>query len=292
MKNYLSLASSLLIMILFVGVGVMTSATTIFASSLVPNNAVCAPLVTDYLQAGKENDPSRVLLLQAFLKGVEGQDIELTGSFDTQTVEGVKEFQITHKDEVLSPWGLEESDATGYVYFTTRKAINEIYCERGFALAPYQLAEMNTKTYTPEVKGVQYEEVIEVTSAEIKEDLTETAVMGSVDVDDGSDDTKVISKDFYLPHDVNEMIQISLLFVLILALVYIIGSIIAELQNGVQDLAERRIQKLVYFISGVIVAAIVVSFFHKTTLIAPLIVVGIVLSIVLRFLLGKEDVTK
>ena len=52
------------------------------------------------------------------------------------------EFQNKYGNDVLSPWGLESD--TGYVYLTTRKKINEIYCrfEISFPLTLDQQTEV------------------------------------------------------------------------------------------------------------------------------------------------------
>ena len=65
------------------------------------------------------------------------------GDFDLVTHQAVKTFQDKYRDEVLLPWGMEQP--SGYVYLTTRKKINEIYCRgsKTFPLAANEKAEIN-----------------------------------------------------------------------------------------------------------------------------------------------------
>ena len=41
-----------------------------------------------------------------------------------------KRFQIKHRTSILDPW--DETEPTGYVYRTTLKEINKVYCEQPF----------------------------------------------------------------------------------------------------------------------------------------------------------------
>jgi len=243
------------------------------AKMLEPNNAVCHPVVTDYLGEGLDNNPAKVRLLQGFLKGVAEKDVAVTGVFDVETREAVKSFQRDYADDILAPWGLSEEDATGYVYFTTRRVINEVYCGRGFELAPFQLAEMRG-----EVKGTTT--VVDVSKeVSLTEEKDEEGVAVPVITQEGSD-----------THDLgmNDVGKMLLFIVGILAVIYVIGSIVVEMQNSAEDQKERRIQKLTYFIGGIVIATIIVSLFDMYNIVMPLIVVGIVLAIVLRVYIGKE----
>ena len=76
--------------------------------------------------------------LQAVLIEFEKADIEITGVYDEATLAAVHAFQKKYSAEILTPWGIKES--TGYVYLTTRKKVNEIYCQ-GTKLFPLTSAE-------------------------------------------------------------------------------------------------------------------------------------------------------
>src|SRR3989338_7088901 len=96
----------------------------------------------DYLRLSRENDPAEVMKLQTFLRDFEGfTDLPVTGFFGTETDKAVREFQHRYADDVLLPWNLPSN--TGYVYYTTRKKVNEIYCQSVFPLDQNQINEIS-----------------------------------------------------------------------------------------------------------------------------------------------------
>jgi hypothetical protein len=95
----------------------------------------------EYLRYGQPNNREEVLKLQSFLRDFEGfRNLEVTGFFDLSTDAAVRAFQDKYANDVLVPWNLPGN--TGYVYYTTQKKINEIYCQRAFPLNDAQLAEI------------------------------------------------------------------------------------------------------------------------------------------------------
>ena len=95
----------------------------------------------EYMRLGINNNPTEVTKLQLFLKNFEGfTDLAVTGFFDITTDRAVRGFQDKYKSDVLDPWDLPGN--TGYVYYTTKKKVNEIYCQRAFPLNTTQLAEV------------------------------------------------------------------------------------------------------------------------------------------------------
>lgn len=97
------------------------------------SSEVCStPLITTYLGLDKANDLADTVKLQVFLASHLGLELAPTGTFDQATEEAVKQFQLKYASEVLAPWlpfGLaSETTATGYVYKTTQRMINKIYC--------------------------------------------------------------------------------------------------------------------------------------------------------------------
>ena len=96
--------------------------------------------LSDYLKIGGNNSVTEVNKLQAFLKTIEKMDVDITGTFDNKTFEGVKAFQGKYVGDVMGPWGV--TTPTGQVYYTTKKKINEIYCNSIVNLTPQQLAEI------------------------------------------------------------------------------------------------------------------------------------------------------
>lgn len=87
----------------------------------------CRAHITQYLKKGVNNDPAEVSKLQSFLVDQEGfTDVQVTGIFDNTTDVAVRMFQEKHSGIVLSPWAMKKG--TGYVYRTTTKQINDLYC--------------------------------------------------------------------------------------------------------------------------------------------------------------------
>ncbi|MCR4330702.1 MAG: peptidoglycan-binding protein [Patescibacteria group bacterium] len=105
---------------------------------------VCEQYLRGFIRTGADNDPAEVTKLQQFLKTYEGfTDLAITGTYDSATLAAVKAFQNKYQEDILGPWGLERN--TGFVYFTTKKKINEIYCagQKEFALSLEEQLEVN-----------------------------------------------------------------------------------------------------------------------------------------------------
>lgn len=89
----------------------------------------CPEYLKKYIRQNRANDPLEVIKLQLFLRHYEGfANLAVTGVYDTPTIIAVAVFQIRHSPDVLGPWGI--SQPTGFVFVTTRLAINNIYCGR------------------------------------------------------------------------------------------------------------------------------------------------------------------
>lgn len=88
----------------------------------------CPVYLTKYIRVGKNNDVDEVKKLQRFLKTYENNlNLAETGLYDDPTYQAVIMFQQKYADHVLGPWSKKKP--TGYVYRTTLKKINEIYCK-------------------------------------------------------------------------------------------------------------------------------------------------------------------
>jgi hypothetical protein len=111
------------------------------------SNDTCAPILTEYIRPWHANTPSQVRSLQSFLNAFEGENIGETGSYGSQTIAAVRRFQEKYADDVLAPWGI--SNATGNVYYTTQKKVNEIACGMELALTDEQLAEIEAFKAAP-----------------------------------------------------------------------------------------------------------------------------------------------
>ncbi len=93
----------------------------------------CGRYLLSYIKYGANNDPEEVKKLQSFLNEYFGLSLELSGIYNQETYQAVERFQLLLKDEILSPWAEvnclpSEDIATGYVYRTTQRAINNIMC--------------------------------------------------------------------------------------------------------------------------------------------------------------------
>ncbi len=88
----------------------------------------CPAYLTLKLERGKSNDPNEVKKLQRFLIGQGESAVNETGIFDEETWKAVVAFQELYREELLTPNGLTAGN--GLVGPSTRKKINEIYCEK------------------------------------------------------------------------------------------------------------------------------------------------------------------
>lgn len=106
-----------------------TAGLVLGASTDIPS---CAnPLLNDYIHYGRSNKIEQVKKLQQFLNDTEGANLEITGIYDEPTMNAVMAFQLKYWQEILMPWkpfGLGEHEATGYVYKTTLRMINNLSC--------------------------------------------------------------------------------------------------------------------------------------------------------------------
>lgn len=99
----------------------------------------CSRYLTAYIRSDRQNDETQVRRLQFILRDFEGAKIEINGVYDAKTLAAVNAFQSKYAREVLTPW--EITKPTGYVYLTTQKKLNEVYCRgtKAFPLNAEQL---------------------------------------------------------------------------------------------------------------------------------------------------------
>lgn len=86
----------------------------------------CGMRITSFIKSGQKNDVEQVKRMQSILRNFETADVDENGEYDTRTLAAVRVFQQKYASEVLTPWGIQAP--TGYVFLTTRKKLNEIYC--------------------------------------------------------------------------------------------------------------------------------------------------------------------
>ncbi|MBD3330912.1 hypothetical protein GF354_05290 [Candidatus Peregrinibacteria bacterium] len=127
------MVKKIMLMVLFTSL-IINSINTVYADELADEEeileqyegVVCNEYLTKYIRFGWNNDDSEVLKLQEFLNDYLGKSLILNGHYNLETFAAVKEFQGIFKEEILSPWGLEEP--TGFVYITTKRKVNNLYC--------------------------------------------------------------------------------------------------------------------------------------------------------------------
>jgi len=95
--------------------------------------AECGIYLYEYIKYGASNNPEEVKKLQTFLNNYLGLNLEITGVYDSATMDAVDQFQVQCKEEVLKPWvdagvHCDVNQPTGYVYKTTQRWINLIMC--------------------------------------------------------------------------------------------------------------------------------------------------------------------
>ena len=100
----------------------------------------CREYLLQYIKLGQPNDELEVRKLETFLNVFEGFSLPVDGVYDQQDYDAVGAFQERYFDDILKPWG--HTKRTGYVYYTTRKKINEIVCNQLFPLNAAQTAEV------------------------------------------------------------------------------------------------------------------------------------------------------
>lgn len=86
----------------------------------------CSEYLLEYIRLGWNNNPLEVVKLQVFLNYFEGFNLPITGVYTLADFNAVSIFQARYGRDILGPWGI--SDSTGFVFITTRMAINNIVC--------------------------------------------------------------------------------------------------------------------------------------------------------------------
>ena len=88
----------------------------------------CESLIVTPMRLWGPNDTGDVKDLQDFLNAFEWESLEVDGVYGKYDFEAIKRFQLKYAADILTPWGIKEP--TWYVYETTTKKINEIYCSQ------------------------------------------------------------------------------------------------------------------------------------------------------------------
>jgi uncharacterized repeat protein (TIGR01451 family) len=106
--------------------GIVLGASTTTVPTTPPTS--CGALISTYMRRGfAHNDIAEVKKLQQFLNQNLGINLPITGYFGPMTEAAVNQFQQKYAANVLTPWGIDAP--TGFVYLTTRRWINLLYCQ-------------------------------------------------------------------------------------------------------------------------------------------------------------------
>ena len=130
---------------LFISTGTSTGATTPSTGLVLGFSTTtesCDLYLTAFIREGRDNDTDQVKRLQRFLRDHESAKVDENGVYDAPTLAAVHAFQTKYAADILTPWGIGKS--TGYVYLTTRKKVNEIFCNytRTFLLTTDELQKI------------------------------------------------------------------------------------------------------------------------------------------------------
>ena len=147
----------------------LSSTTTTTTTTPIPTPPVsivpvkCSPYLVKPIKYGANNDHLEVKKLQSFLNKYEGEQSKITGIYDESALKAVKRFQKKYASDILLPWNI--TVPTGFVYKTTIKKINAIYCERNLpkenitakttTSCPYFVQYLKFGDINSEVKKVQ-----------------------------------------------------------------------------------------------------------------------------------------
>ncbi len=81
------------------------------------------------IKLGAKNDVWEVKRLEQFLIS-QGENIHINGIYGNDDFEAVKRFQLRYRAQILDPWDIK--NATGYVFRTTVKTMNELACGKTY----------------------------------------------------------------------------------------------------------------------------------------------------------------
>ena len=96
--------------------------------AVVTEEKECETLIVTPIKLWTENDSGDVKDLEDFLNAFEWESLEVDGIYWESDFEAVKRFQLKYASDILTPWDIKAP--TWYVYKTTTKKINEVYCSQ------------------------------------------------------------------------------------------------------------------------------------------------------------------
>ncbi len=246
------------------------------------------PWLTSYLKMGVANDPIQVARLQAFLKVSEGLDyVTVNGVFDEATFTAVKEFQSKYSDDVLKPWGI--AAPTGYVYKTTLGKINQILCGTGMPAVQKAVPHINKEGGSKE--GARKEGTATSTIGGVPT-VGSNVSKGQKEADTGPGFwTNVAGALFTWPSTPVEVTQCLYELILILVVLYILGSVLETmLYKDVPENVRKRFYTKWGTITGGLVLALIGAYFWNWCLLLPLLLA--LIATVIYIFIKRRDFQK
>ncbi len=247
------------------------------------------PLIKDYMRIDFANDPIEVMKLQAFLKVFEGHDyVTINGTFDQATYQAVGAFQEKYRGDVLTPWG--HTEATHYVYILTQKKINEIYCQTVYQLTQDQLNEIDA--FRALYQNIGNSPDLPIVGV-IDNDDTESTPLPIVGSEDKGQIRQFAAAVLSFPETLRDKMQCLYEVVLIIFVLYILGSILADvLYKKDIDKPYRRFGYKWFAIVVGLIAAIAIAFLlGEFCLLLPLLI-ALLLSVVWIAMYPKHEKVK
>ena len=156
----------------------------------------------EYIKLNADNNSVEVEKLERFLNEFEGENLPVNGIYEQADFNAVSEFQEKYSEEILSPWNYGK--ATGYVYITTKKKINELYSQKEFPLTAEEEKEIRKLGYW-DIKDIKEDKNEEITpnylpepAEELKSEESELKEAGEVA---GVENVESIDKDEKIVED-------------------------------------------------------------------------------------------
>ncbi len=110
----------------------------------------CGIYVDKFLRKGyKSNDLEAVGLVQQFLNDFTKAGLVVDKNFGPKTEAALKNFQLAHKDKILTPWNL--TVPTGIFYLTTQTEVNNVMCPTLTLPVPTNLIPFSANPIAPKI---------------------------------------------------------------------------------------------------------------------------------------------
>ena len=261
----------------------------------------------EFLRYGYDNNPVEVIKLQAFLNSFENESLAVDGFFDLSTDAAVRRFQVKYFGDILEPWG--HTDSTGYVYILTKKKVNEIFCNRAFPVTPSEAQEIidfrafleslrargiDTTGFEGGIGGDMGTdtEIADNTSTSAIRDFF-NSIFGNNDEEDEdqvvttTEETHTFASKLrnlaaaalVLPTNECSASGCTTVLVIILVIIYVLGTLIVNGMSENKPVEVVRSRKLVAFMVGIVIAIIVAILAPYPCIILPLLIILIMLII-------------